>query len=695
MKQKNQFRLFISIILLIIFVFYPIIYNKTNLYNTIELIKKSYISQQKNVEELNEKYIEKIYNKKNKNSEEEFIVGYIYKSKRHFEIAYQKIKANTNKFVKYYLYNLKAKESIVDDNIHQAKIFTEKSINNVELNKDEKSHYLIWQALIPYIDLSDGKEYILRNTKKIIQQSKLDENTYMLNRYRAPILHLVGTREEAIQNIIQLIHSTQNNNDIYNEVKSTIDLANIIIDFQAYDISIDILDYAMKKSNNIENNEEKNTLQLYIYITKCKIHFINNEYKSMEVILSEIYKYKLDSKENHRDFLILAKAYESICMSEEGNLIKSEKLINEAKKLLLEDKEVLLSDKDVNINIAQSKLEYKKGNYEIAINICEELIRNLELSESSPMRILVMKELRYYYFITENINLNKLSEKIREYDDELKNDVAKLYLKNNIDKVNNIKTIKKKYDLTINVIIFCLIQFIILTILAIRYREKRRKNEILQKDIELLNNQFKYQFKHYENLKTHQEEVRILWHDMKNHVNILIGLLESDNTKELESYLYRLSDQMIKSNSNSITKNKIIDAILSSKVEACKYKNIELNIISKLPEDIGIQDVDICIILGNLIDNAIEACEKIEEGKKYINLNIGIKNSYVYIRIENSKSNTISKYEGNIITSKDDKVNHGLGLRSINKSLEKYDGSIKFNYDDTKFEVFVTMKEVD
>ncbi|MGL5507031.1 MAG: sensor histidine kinase, partial [Paraclostridium sp.] len=347
----------------------------------------------------------------------------------------------------------------------------------------------------------------------------------------------------------------------------------------------------------------------------------------------------------------------------------------------------------VNIKLAQSRLEYKKGNYEAAINICENIIEELELTGSSQMMNLVMKQLRIYYIITENKNLNKLNEDIEKYEDYLKNDVAKLYLKNNINEVKNIKLIKQKYDITINVIIFCLLQLIVLTILIIRYKEKRRKNEILEKDIELINNQFKYQFNHYENLKTHQEEVRILWHDMKNHVNILIGLLEANNNEELGKYLYKLNRQITKANSNLITKNKIIDAILSSKIELCKNKNIELNIDAKLPEDIGIQDIDVCIILGNLIDNAIEACDRIENDKRYINLSIGTKNNYVYIKIENSKNNTISKHGGNILTSKEDKVNHGLGIKSINKSLEKYDGSIKFNYDDDTFEVFITMKK--
>lgn len=693
MKIKNQHKLFIGIILLIIFLSYPIIYNKTNLYNTIESIKQSYIEQTDNIENLNEKYIEKIYNKKNKNSEEEFIVGYISKSKRHLELAYQNIKYNTNKFVKYYLYNTKAQFSLMNDNLNQAKIFTEKAINNVELNKDAKAHYLIWQSLIKYIDLPEGKEYILRNTKKLIQESKIDENTYMLNRYRIPILHLIGAREESIQNIIQFIYLAKENNDVYNEVKSEIDLASIIIDLEAYDISLNILDYAMKRSINIIDNEEKIALQLYIYITECKIHFINNNYKSMEEIVSKIYKLKLNNEEKYRDFLILAKSYESICRSEEKNLSKSEELINEAKNLYLEDKEILLADKDVNIKLAQSRLEYKKGNYEAAINICENIIEELELTGSSQMMNLVMKQLRIYYIITENKNLNKLNEDIEKYEDYLKNDVAKLYLKNNINEVKNIKLIKQKYDITINVIIFCLLQLIVLTILIIRYKEKRRKNEMLKKDIELLNNQFKYQFDHYENLKTHQEEVRILWHDMKNHVNILIGLLEANNNEELGKYLYKLNRQITKANSNLITKNKIIDAILSSKIELCKNKNIELNIDAKLPENIGIQDIDICIILGNLIDNAIEACDRIENDKRYINLSIGTKNNYVYIKIENSKNNTISKHGGNILTSKEDKVNHGLGIKSINKSLEKYDGSIKFNYDDDKFEVFITMKK--
>jgi sensor histidine kinase regulating citrate/malate metabolism len=104
--------------------------------------------------------------------------------------------------------------------------------------------------------------------------------------------------------------------------------------------------------------------------------------------------------------------------------------------------------------------------------------------------------------------------------------------------------------------------------------------------------------------------------------------------------------------------------------------DIEINYKAEVPPELTVSDLDLCVLIGNLIDNAVEACEKLEAGEsgRFIRLYIGVLKKQLYITITNGTGEIVRKLDEEYITAK--RGNHGHGLKRINKIVEKYGGFI-------------------
>ena len=171
-----------------------------------------------------------------------------------------------------------------------------------------------------------------------------------------------------------------------------------------------------------------------------------------------------------------------------------------------------------------------------------------------------------------------------------------------------------------------------------------------------------------------------------------ICMIEKGENQRAIDYMSKLTDSYKNMQNNSITKNKVIDSIISNLIEECKQKNIKLNLDIKLPEEIAITDIDLCIIFSNLIDNAIEACEKLNNcSQKFINIKSNIAGSYMYMSIENSYNGQISKNGIEFTTWKKNKKFHGVGLENVRITVNKYKGMLKYDYNESVFKVSVLL----
>lgn len=200
---------------------------------------------------------------------------------------------------------------------------------------------------------------------------------------------------------------------------------------------------------------------------------------------------------------------------------------------------------------------------------------------------------------------------------------------------------------------------------------------------ELINERIKANSKGYENINETHNKLRYVYHDLKNHMTCI----KSFNTKEeIISYINNLELQISDFENFRNTGNETLDIILGEKIYFCKKYSIEFteNInISKLR---FIQNTDICAIFANSLDNAIEACLKIDnEVEKRIEVKATYINEFAIIKVTNTKVNEIKFSDERIQTNKCDKKMHGIGISSIKYIASKYNGEVIINYSDNEF----------
>ena len=182
-------------------------------------------------------------------------------------------------------------------------------------------------------------------------------------------------------------------------------------------------------------------------------------------------------------------------------------------------------------------------------------------------------------------------------------------------------------------------------------------------------------------LKNEVEEVHNLYltmrgwrHDYHNHMQSLKAYLAMDSLKEAKEYLDKLEQELDDITPLFNTGNLNADAVLNSKISLALKKGIRVDYKAAVPEILPVSEIDLCAVLGNLIDNAVESCEKVEEDSRFIRLYIGTLRSQLYVSVSNATNEHVRKLDEEYITAK--RGNHGHGLKRINRVVEKYGGYI-------------------
>lgn len=192
--------------------------------------------------------------------------------------------------------------------------------------------------------------------------------------------------------------------------------------------------------------------------------------------------------------------------------------------------------------------------------------------------------------------------------------------------------------------------------------------------------------KHYEEVDNMYKQTRGWRHDYHNHIQTMKAYLEMGKTKELGAYLNKLDKDLTTVDTVIKTGNTKIDAALNSKISLAKKKGIRVEAKAIVPKDISISEVDLSLIIGNLMDNAMEACMKMkEEEKRFIRIYVDILKGQLYIYIMNSVGDCLKKAGGKYLSTKDG--NHGFGLMRLDNIVKKYNGYLN-RQDET--DVFVT-----
>lgn len=206
-----------------------------------------------------------------------------------------------------------------------------------------------------------------------------------------------------------------------------------------------------------------------------------------------------------------------------------------------------------------------------------------------------------------------------------------------------------------------------------------------RKEMELLAVKAKEQTECYEQINEYKHTVRKIYHDLKNHLLIAEAIKDEKTGEEYQKSLAEYFDGIF---TRVHTGNEILDILIEKKLKLCQEKGImfEANIDFRKGDFINL--VDVCVIFGNIIDNAVEACERISDKEKKIDLFANRYEEFVVIRIKNPTDRIMEK-SGKLITQKKDQQRHGLGLIALKDSLNKYDGS--FHYDVVNNEFTMTI----
>ena len=167
-----------------------------------------------------------------------------------------------------------------------------------------------------------------------------------------------------------------------------------------------------------------------------------------------------------------------------------------------------------------------------------------------------------------------------------------------------------------------------------------------------------------------------MYHDLKRQIN-LIGNLESGAAQELTKAL----QESVNTFSNiPNTGSAILNTLLGEKTRQCQEKQIVFQCITQFQSLEPLEGLDLCAIVGNAMDNAIEACERMDDGApREIELRILQTDAFLAFKFENTFSGKLRSENGRILTVKEDAANHGIGLDSIRYSAEKYGGEMKID----------------
>jgi sensor histidine kinase YesM len=220
------------------------------------------------------------------------------------------------------------------------------------------------------------------------------------------------------------------------------------------------------------------------------------------------------------------------------------------------------------------------------------------------------------------------------------------------------------------------INVVIFVVLRGLDHESQKTNEYKNANIQL-----ELQQKHYKEMLDKNYQVRGLWHDMNNHVITMQYLIKNQACEEIEEYLLQFHNMLQNAVDHNRSGNHVVDALLNYKIKVASDNNINFVHYIAIPENLKMNSIDLSIILGNVLDNAIEGClrdSRRDQDKKIIKFNMYYKRESLLIDIENTiDEKTIQKSGNNMVSSKRiDEDQSGYGISNVKQVLKNYEGNM-------------------
>lgn len=242
---------------------------------------------------------------------------------------------------------------------------------------------------------------------------------------------------------------------------------------------------------------------------------------------------------------------------------------------------------------------------------------------------------------------------------------------------------------------FTILVLLLMTIFVYMIYGKIWESIELKKQIEKYEYQIEILRQHQKEREENEQELRRFRHDQRQKLAYLKELAEVSKSNEIIQFLKEELKEDVKSSSRLLnTGNRVVDAMLNDKYKKAMASGLEFEATLDIPSQLPYEDGDLCVILGNLLDNAYEATVKVKQGRQYIKTVILFDRNSLIISVENSFEGKLKYgWDGQLLSSKEDSKNHGFGLKSVKKKVEKYGGDIYFEIQTEVFKIKAVLYE--
>ena len=196
--------------------------------------------------------------------------------------------------------------------------------------------------------------------------------------------------------------------------------------------------------------------------------------------------------------------------------------------------------------------------------------------------------------------------------------------------------------------------------------EKRLEEEMIYQEIA-------YNDEYYQDVEKYQEQIQDIKHDMKNKLAVLYDGVERGEREFVRDTLEEMLGDIRLAEDIIYSANPILNSLLKVKTVIAREKGIEMNVKVLVPKRMSVNSGDMGVIYGNLIDNAIEACTRVPDGKRFVDIETKYQDGKLLIVVWNSKN---EESNPTFVTTKENKRKHGRGIRSVRRIAEQYGGDL-------------------
>jgi len=222
----------------------------------------------------------------------------------------------------------------------------------------------------------------------------------------------------------------------------------------------------------------------------------------------------------------------------------------------------------------------------------------------------------------------------------------------------------------------------------LRVLESVTINTRLELENQANNHRLEMQSEYYTNLQTRIAETKRAEHDLRHHLSLIQSYTTAGDINRLNDYLNNYIDSLPDNRDIVFCENHAVNSILQYYLNIAKKECIEVDVLLEIPAIVSIPDSDLCIIFGNCVENAIDACRRVD-GERYIKIRSSLMENMFTIIIANSFDGTVNKDNGKFMSLKQE--GEGIGISSVKAVVEKYGESAQFETDGNEFRATVIL----